>query len=281
MKKIFYSLAAVALVAATVTSCSDDNDNVPTPTAVTIENDTITFEGTKWDKLVEPTEYGGTMTYAITDEAKAYSWKDDSTSLGSTFQKGYFYTYDANWNSTAHEGWDFTNGGYVISNHSCDITKGTYLKQLSLVTGTAPHSGSNFLVYYNGETEKMTFTDNKARTIKGLWVNNTAYVQNVLKNGNEYCQKATANSSFTVKFTALDKDGKATVNMVSQSLQDGTKTLTDWTYVDLSTLGPVYGIAISFSASDDLCGKWGINVPLYVAIDDIVVKKLVPVTIYK
>lgn len=249
-----FLLALVPTV--TFTSCSDDDPVVPEE-----EVSIVTFDGDKWNALIDSSEYGGALLYGQSDNGfdegeTVYSWTDAETTLHSTLNAGSYGTA-------------FWSGGTAVSNYHAAIADAGYTKQLSIPTELAAHSGSNFLVAYGYDSSKssLDFADKNPRKVKGLWVTNTSYFLNAETIGG-YNAPATAQTTVDVVFEGFDAQGVST-GTVKQRLQDGTTPLTAWTYVDLSSLGKVASLTIDFAASADQFGDYGLNTPAYVAIDDI------------
>lgn len=261
-------LGCVALcVSLTLTSCSDDDPGQPAAE----EFSTITFEGDTWNALIDSPQYGGRLLYGASgygfDEGETvYAWTDGETGLHSTLNAGAYGTA-------------FWAGGTAVSNYHCDVADGSYTTQLSIPTGVAAHSGTNFLVVtgYSDETAGDTravldFADGTPRKVRGLWVTPTSYFLHSTTVGDGFNAAATAATYVDVTFEGFDASGNST-GVATQRLQDGTTPLSTWTYVDLSALGKVASLKVNFVASADQYGSYGLNTPAYVAIDDIEVVK--------
>lgn len=161
MKK-FYFLLALVCAAGFLTSCSDD-DGPEAPKYLTVD-----FEGEYWNALIDPNQATGKLLYGesgmgYTDENGVYEWTDEATSLHSKL-------------NGSNGSWAYWSGGVAVSNYHCDIANGSATTQLSLPTGTAAHSGNNFVVAYGyndggwDSCPVIDFKDGVARKIKGLWV---------------------------------------------------------------------------------------------------------------
>lgn len=266
MKKYFYLLALPMVAVLSFTSCSDDDDTPSGP-----QYDTVTFEGTYWDALIDTVESGGKMLYGsdpfggFTEDETVYNWTDATTQLHSEINAGQYGTA-------------FYSGGAAVSNWRADIADGDYLTQLSIPTGLDAVSGSNFLIVtgyadetYGDTRATFTFADGKVRQIEGLWLTNTSYFLNEMKNG-AYTAAATADTYVDVVFYAYDAAGTLTGSVKSR-LQAGVESLMAWRYVDLSSLGKVYTLRVGFEASADQYGQYGLNTPAYVAFDNICIAR--------
>lgn len=271
MKKYFY-LLAVACATVGFTACSNDDD---APKEELPTYDVVTFDGTTWDALIDNPQYGGKLLYGETGngystDKDVYEWTDATTSLHSKIN------YVSNQYST---GWAYSNGGAAVSNYTNEVSESTgYTLQLSIPTGLNAHSGKNFIMLYGyngsyGDSRPvLDFKDGKARKILGLYYTASAYFNSVMKYGNSYCAKATSSTSISVVFEGFDSACKST-GTVKGTLQNGTTSMTGWTYIDLSKLGAINSLKIDYEYSDDMKSYGDFAAPGYVAIDDIAIEK--------
>lgn len=234
---------------------------------------TIDFEGSKWSALIDSPEYGGPLLYGAdgsgfyTDEG-VYEWTDEATSLHSKL-------------NNAYGSWAYWSGGAAVSNYHCDIANGGPNTQLSLPTETPAHSGDNFIVTYgyNDGSQYATdsrpifdFQDGVARQIKGLWITNNSYFLHSVSFGDGLNQPASDDTFIDVTFEGFDASG-ISQGMVKYRIQDGKKALTDWAYVDLSSLGKINTMKINYEFSKDQDNGYGFAAPAYLVIDDIEIYK--------
>lgn len=234
---------------------------------------TIDFEGSKWSALIDTPEYGGPLLYGAdgggfyTDEG-VYEWTDEATSLHSKL-------------NNAYGSWAYWSGGAAVSNYHCDIANGGSKTQLSLPTETPAHSGDNFIVTYGYSDGSQFATDSRpvfdfqdgvARQVKGLWITNNSYFLHSLTQGDGFNQSATDDTFIDVTFEGFDAAG-ISQGMVKYRIQDGKKALTDWAYVDLSSLGKINTLKINYEFSKDQDNGYGFAAPAYLVIDDIEIYK--------
>lgn len=234
---------------------------------------TIDFEGSKWSALIDTPEYGGPLLYGAdgggfyTDEG-VYEWTDEATSLHSKL-------------NNAYGSWAYWSGGAAVSNYHCDIANGGPNTQLSLPTETPAHSGDNFMVTYGYSDGSKFATDSRpvfdfqdgvARQVKGLWITNNSYFLHSLTQGDSFNQSATDDTFIDVTFEGFDAAG-ISQGMVKYRIQDGKKALTDWAYVDLSSLGKINTLKINYEFSKDQDNGYGFAAPAYLVIDDIEIYK--------
>ena len=233
---------------------------------------TIDFEGSKWSALIDTPEYGGPLLYGKgeefpTDEG-VYEWTDEATSLHSKL-------------NNAYGSWAYWSGGAAVSNYHCDIANGSSNTQLSLPTETPAHSGDNFIVTYGYSDGSQFATDSRpvfdfqdgvARQIKGLWITNNSYFLHSVSFGDGYNQAASDDTFIDVTFEGFDASG-ISQGMVKYRIQDGKKSLTDWAYVNLSSLGKINTLKINYEFSKDQDNGSGFAAPAYLVIDDIEIYK--------
>lgn len=122
------------------------------------------------------------------------------------------------------------------------------------------------------EIVKVADGDAEGRIIKGMNITNSAWVVECVKNGNGVAQKFAQGSWFKVTFTGVKAD--KTTASVDYYLADYRSTneadwtcLTDWTWIDLSSLGKVVSLNVSFDGTDK--GSYGLNTSCYVCIDNV------------
>ena len=233
---------------------------VDNPTTLT----TLNFDSDYWTALIDTKESGGKLLYGedgsgyTTDEG-VYEWTDNDTQLHSKLNNSY-------------GSWAYWNGGVAVSNYHCAVADGSADTQLSIPSDLNAHSGKNFLMAYGYSDNNydsrpvIDFKDGKARKVKGLWVTPSSYLLNFL------AKNATTSTSVDVVFEGFDNNGKST-GTVKVNLQDGTTSLTTWKYADLSSLGKINTLKITYSASSDMFNEYGLNIPSYIAIDDIEIYK--------
>jgi hypothetical protein len=170
----------------------------------------------------------------------------------------------------------YTVSGFTIS-ASVDMETEGYLNQYSVYASSGNDGSSNFAILYaHGEITFPNPTD-----LRGIYVNNTTYAYLAMKNGTQFSSPLdTTDGYFAVVFTGYDSAGKE-VDSVIKRLGDyqtidnlnevvsacGENILNKWDYLDLSSLRGVKSVIISFESTD--IGEYGINLPIYVAIDDL------------
>lgn len=264
MKKIYsYSLSA-AFVAAllSVSSVANAQDN----SEVTVEDAAVaTFE----DLTLKPESYWfGPADNAVEVEG---SW--GSKNMVGTFKSG---SYEfVNSLTPAWSSWTGCSYSNMTATSFADYTT----DQWNSAAGHGAAGSANYGVIYGSSTPnkqmeiiKVVDGDAEGRIIKGMNITNSAWTVKCVKNGNEPAKKFAQGSWFKVTFTGVKAD--KTTASVDYYLADYRSTneadwtcLTDWTWIDLSSLGKVVSLNVSFDGTD--AGAYGLNTACYVCIDNV------------
>lgn len=125
----------------------------------------------------------------------------------------------------------------------------------------------------NEQMEVVKVTDApEGKVIKGMNITNSAWTVECVKKGNGTAKKFEQGDWFKVTFTGVKAD-KSTAS-VDYYLADyrsedeaNWKVLTDWDWIDLSSLGKVVTLNVSFDGSD--AGAYGLNTSVYVCVDNV------------
>lgn len=235
---------------------------------------TITFEGSDWAKWVacnyNPGKYSTTQLGSPDD----YAWVDETTQLTTGRPTGFM------------NGWGYPWFVCSYNSNSLDQSKyGNYLYDLYVynpdgvedsMTGGGRNGSDNFLTTfgyldfdfpYGDGRPILEFADNKARTIRSLYVNSTCYFYSVATSGNGLSPELTKDVTFYA--TGFDANGNEikTITMIFATPEAITKTWTKW---DLSELGPIVSLRLNQAGGAD--NGYGYSLPAYYAVDDITVE---------
>lgn len=172
--------------------------------------------------------------------------------------------------------------GIALSNESDTTTPG-FDNQFSAIPGAGQGGSGVYAVAYTSgfviqaETRFPDAADGVS--LAGLYVTNTTFAYLSMMNGDDFAKKfggadGTDPDWFLLTIEALDADGSPTGQTVEVYLADFRSDdpaedyiLDDWTWVDLSSLGPVHGLTFSLTSSD--VGNYGMNTPAYFAFDSL------------
>lgn len=263
MKKIYlYSLSA-AFVAAllSVSSVANAQDN----SEVTVKDATIaTFE----DLTLEPESHWAGPADNAEEVAGAYG-----TEWVGTFKSGsYEFVNSVNpaWGS-----WT----GCSYSNKTATSFESFDKDQWNSAAGHGANGSANYGVLYGNSIPNMPMEIIKVldggaegRIIAGINITNSACVVECVKNGNGVAQKFAQGSWFKVIFTGTKADkSTASVDYYLADYRSENEAawtcLTDWAWLDLSSLGKVVSLSISFDGTDKSYGY--LNTSTYVCIDNV------------
>lgn len=290
MKIDFRHLAMILALGACFTSCSDDDSDDRTFVTVTFENTGAILAG--------PTSYGANLYYGF--DGTQYSGASIPVTGNVKLEFG------LNVSSWTNEK-DFYGGGMVLSNWNLRSNPAgqdkedwwyTYENQCSVYNlgsadgankGAGAGSSNTFAVAFgydgpqsSNAAARFSFTGNAEFPLASIEVCNTSYTYGVLMNGNPFGNTPDKNiieakGWFRVEFYGFDAQGNPTNGgkPVELYLADGRSSASAvvvdrWTVCDLSPLGKVNTVKVSFNGSDT--GEWGLNTPTYVALDNLVIE---------
>lgn len=163
--------------------------------------------------------------------------------------------------------WD----GWAISNHGDTTTPG-FGNQYSSFTGGGFGGGGQFGVMY---TDSASITLAAPETITGAYFTNTTYAALSMLNGDAFAKKFGGVSGSDPDWFNITIEGRLAGNATNSLvfyLADyrfgdpaDDYVVDQWTWVDLSGLGPVDELRFRFDSSD--VGSFGVNTPTYAAMD--------------
>jgi hypothetical protein len=165
--------------------------------------------------------------------------------------------------------WD----GWAVSNHG-DIATPGFGNQYSSYAGGGVGGGGNFGVGY---TDTADITLASAQDVTGVYLANTTYAALSMLNGDGFAKQfggASGTDADWFNVTIEGKLGGASTGSVVFYLADyrfadsqDDYIVDAWTWVDLTSLGTVDELDLTFGSSD--VGGFGINTPTYVAFDSL------------
>lgn len=158
--------------------------------------------------------------------------------------------------------------GNLPSNKS-DNKFESYLDAEKSAKGGA-YEGKNFVVWTPSYMAIDSVKLKSAGTVPGFFVNNTAYAVNSMTKGDEFAKKFGKDDWFRLTISA-SLNGAAVNNQVIVDLAKDGKYISEWTFVDLSSLGEIDALTFSLSSSDN--GDYGMNTPAYFCFDNLGAEK--------
>jgi hypothetical protein len=282
MKKILYITTAI-LLAAGFSGCSKDDGNDDTNNNLYI----IDFEDPRVaGYLAGPTAYGENLysDYTGSSPARYYGYDDAGSGLFMMVND----PYDT-------EDPDFWNGGIAISQWN-NTTSANYTNQCSVyysdaVTGKGGYKGSNTFAVAAGYNDPVFMGDirssvsfrneamgtNKECVFDHFYVTNTTYAALAMKNGSSPAKVFSYADGdwFKLVIEGIDKNGNPTGKVEFYLADFRTPSspgiITEWTSVDLSSLGSVAEMKFDLQSSDT--GAYGMNTPAYFCFDNLAIKQ--------
>lgn len=169
--------------------------------------------------------------------------------------------------------WD----GWIYSN-TTDTTTPGFSNQSSAYAGSGATGSANYGVFFFPFTESPTVTFAIPSLVSSALLTNTTYTALSMLNGDTFSKKfggASGDDPDYFMLTIVGKDASGlTTGTVDFYLADYRFSdndldyiVQDWSPVDLSTLGVVSSLSFAFDSSD--VGPFGINTPLYFALDNL------------
>jgi hypothetical protein len=172
------------------------------------------------------------------------------------------------WNSN----YSYWSDGWIYSNTSDDTTSGSS-NISSCIAGKGANNSSNYSIGKNKSFFNID-TSGNSLPIDGIYVTNTTYAHNSMRDGDVFAKKFTNADQDYYKLLITSFNNGNDVDTVEFFLADFTHLdslqdyiVNDWQYVDLSSLGLVDSIKFSLISSD--IGQFGMNTPAFFAIDNI------------
>lgn len=185
--------------------------------------------------------------------------------------------------SNNHYPWGFD--GWAYSNHTDTTTKGVE-NQYSAFTGggstggggVAP--GQTYAIAYGNE-DVARFTLPSISLLNSVDITNTTYAALSMRDGDSFAKKFGGSTGADPDFFEVIFRGYEGVNGTGRLTGEVKVALADfrsanssddyilnrWLNVDLTMLSEVRSVSLEFTSSD--VGRFGINTPLYVAMDNL------------
>lgn len=257
IKKLLALICAAATICFATISCSENDDVIPNYSVITFENAQLNSDG-----ILRQHTLLGEDDWALGDFWEAY------TEQGITFR-----SYVA----TAYTFWC---GLEISGNHN--MTAGDYTNESS-VYNIKGHSGSKFALCYDGVgmlgdeyASQLYVADGSDKIFDHIYLTNSTYAALLMLNGDAFCKKFTYEDHdwFKVTIKGFDHTGveKGSIDFYLADFRTSSSggVVTEWTKVDLNSLGAVQRIEFTLSSTDN--GTWGMNTPAYFCLDDLTVR---------
>lgn len=176
--------------------------------------------------------------------------------------------------------WDTSFGGFWADGFACsnkkDTINGTYTNKYSTITGGGYNASANFVIGQQNAIVRL-IGNGVGKVVEGFYVTNGTYPYSTMKNGDSFSKKFGGVTGTDPDFFLLHvvgwHNGTLKNDTVKFYLADFRSTdssadyiVKDWRWVNLTSLGNVDSIKLFMTSSD--VGQWGINTPLFYAIDN-------------
>ena len=235
MKKSILYVAALAL---TFAACQPKGD---------VEDK---FIGTFEEAAISPAELNSEFTFKVDTAAKLVSGNFELS-------------------QTVAYGGTYVTGG-VVANYT-DTKYETYTDAYKLYIGQA-YAGKNYAVWYADSFASDAITLKKAAKVPGMYITNTAWVVDAIKNGDGMSDQP---GGFTyddwLLLTITGWNGETTTGTVEFYLAKDNEYVTQWEYVDLGKLGKID--KLTFAITGTKTNTYGLTTPTYFAFDNLGAKK--------
>ena len=179
----------------------------------------------------------------------------------------------------------FWESGWAVSTMRDDTTSGfTNLYSAITGAGTAPEDTSK--TYAVGQQNAIIhlFGTSKGKVVNGFYVTNTTFAHNSMRDGDDFAKKFGGEDGTDPDFFKLDIQKYSNGQLAPQTVEfyladfrseDDSEDyiVNDWQWVDLTSLGNVDSLQFTLSSSD--VGDFGINTPLFFAIDNLEVTDMI------
>ncbi len=220
-----------------------------------------------------------TITFAqsVVSSFEAFSLSIDSFANGELQSNNPTWRGFANGNALFENDYDtsfggFWSNGFALSTMRDSVTNG-FTNLYSAVTA----SGYMSLTYAIGQKNAWIYNnDSNEQLAEGVYVTNSTYASLSMKNGDTFAKKfggASGNDSdfFVMYFVGYFDGSKSdTVSFYLADYRFSNNNedyiLTNWEWVDLTSIGKFDSIQILLASSDN--GQFGMNTPAFYAIDD-------------
>ena len=170
--------------------------------------------------------------------------------------------------------------GWSISTKRDTLTRG-FTNQYSAFTDEGFDSSSTYGVSFGG-TNVLEITDSIARTIDGIYVTNSTYAYYSILEGDSFADAfgGESGNEKDVFLLTIKKylDGELSTDSIDFYLADYRfddnsmdYIINEWTYVDLSNLGPVD--SLQFKLTTTVENDFGPATPFYFCLDNVIIQE--------
>ena len=168
--------------------------------------------------------------------------------------------------------------GFAISADTNTTTPG-FLNQYSVIAGKGASGSTTYGVGYIYDPIIVRLQPNAiGKPMIGMYVNNSTYTYLSVRDGDAFAKKFGGETGNDPDFLLLTikkysggaiNDDSINIYLADYRFPQAKKDyiISEWTYVDLTTLGEVDSLIMRMTSSD--VGIFGMNTPAYVCIDEV------------
>lgn len=190
---------------------------------------------------------------------------------------GAFVSGNVSLNNFYDENYDYWDGWAISA--TTDITTPGFMNQYSSAAGAGANGSTTYALTYAFDEQRIELTGDAAGApVNGMYVNNSTFAYLNMLNGGAPGKRFGGETGDDPDFFLLtiqgELNGERTEEIIEFYLADyrfadnsEDYIVTDWTLLDLTSLGNVDHLLLSLSSSDT--GDFGMNTPAYVCVDDI------------
>ncbi|WP_367389459.1 DUF4465 domain-containing protein [Lewinella sp. LCG006] len=190
---------------------------------------------------------------------------------------GAFVSGNVSLNNFYDEVYDYWDG-WAISATTDNVTPG-FMNQYSSASGAGANGSATYALTYAFTEQRIQLTGDAAGApVIGMYVNNSTFAYLNMLNGGAPGKRFGGETGDDPDFFLLTIQGELAGERTEEVIEfyladyrfaDNSQDyiVTDWTLIDLTSLGNVDHLILSLSSSDN--GDFGMNTPAYVCVDDI------------
>jgi hypothetical protein len=168
--------------------------------------------------------------------------------------------------------------GWAIS-ATTDVTTPGFQNEYSAIAGGGANGSSTYSVtYIFGQSTLRLKADAAGGTVEGMYVTNNTYAYLSMLDGDAFAKKFGGEDGndpdfflLTIKKYLNGQLGQDSIDfyLADYRFSDNSQDyiVKEWTYLDLSTLGPADSLWFGLTSSD--VGLFGMNTPAYFCMDDV------------
>ncbi len=171
-------------------------------------------------------------------------------------------------------------GGFWAEGWAMSTVRDSSTSGFGNLYGAKTFSGVNSFTYAVGQQNaKIHLEENAAgKVVFGLYITNTTFAYNSMRDGDDFAKQFGGEDGTDPDFFKVEIQKYSNGQLAPQTVEfyladfrsddsDEDYIVNDWQWVDLTSLGNVDSLQFTLSSSD--LGDYGINTPLFFAIDNL------------